>query len=503
MNYFKQVRSIILVSLFVLVSISNLFSQAYIEAKVINIDDGDTITVRFDFEGKEYVEDIRMVGMDTPELHYIPNRDEEGNGKEVEPQPYAYEATQELKKLIPLGTNIILELKGEDPEGSRGFYKRILAYIYLADPDQEQNLRDQGIITQDTDLNINVLMVKLGWATPFVLNPGAPEEWRHVREFSEAAKIAKEYGLGIWNEIEPLEIYPYEFRRFTKYGGKKNWCYFVGDLRTGMAYPKEEYINYSRQEIPPEYRVFFYSLDDIKKSKFTFSPRLCTEGYFTADLLRVIDGDSVEIVVHGNPGLKESIRLANTDTQETKFWGMSQGIIAEKGAELLASMLNGVNEVTIVLPYNTIAESRDRYGRILGYVFADNVDINLEMIKTGYSLLYLHYPEIKFFNEYVDAAEQAYADKKGAYAYYEPEKILENYQAGNLEKIMPYEFRALERIKRGHTDEYPYYVGDLDTLKAYAPKYYFEFVASTVIPPHRVFFSSKAEVQEAEFELIE
>jgi len=47
--------------------------------KVVDVYDGDTITVAFVFHGAKYIHKLRLAGIDTPELHprkSIPNRNE-------------------------------------------------------------------------------------------------------------------------------------------------------------------------------------------------------------------------------------------------------------------------------------------------------------------------------------------------------------------------------------------------------------------------------------------
>jgi len=86
--------------------------------KVINVVDGDTLDVDFPDDGKEYTR-VRLWGVDTPETH----------NPRTGPMYFGREAS-DFAKSLALGKEVTLYL---DPNRTRGYYGRLLAYVQLPD----------------------------------------------------------------------------------------------------------------------------------------------------------------------------------------------------------------------------------------------------------------------------------------------------------------------------------------------------------------------------------
>src|SRR4051812_2411578 len=131
-------------------------------ARVVRVVDGDTIRVATG--GGE--EDVRMLGIDTPETHR-PGVPIECGG----PQ-----ASRHLAALLPAGTAVALE---RDPGQDRvDRYGRLLAYVRLAD----------GRLAEDAQ-------VASGWATVYVFE-GRPVS--RDSELRRAMRAARAAGRGVW-----------------------------------------------------------------------------------------------------------------------------------------------------------------------------------------------------------------------------------------------------------------------------------------------------------------
>lgn len=89
--------------------------------------------------------------------------------------------------------------------------------------------------------------------------------------------------------------------------------------------------------------------------------------------IKITDGDTFSLSIKNKPVLK--IRLVAIDAPEKK---QEYG---SKCTDKLKNLLKG-NEIEII-NYGT-----DRYGRTLGRVIRDGVDVNLEMVKIGCAWLY-------------------------------------------------------------------------------------------------------------------
>lgn len=104
-----------------------------------------------------------------------------------------------------------------------------------------------------------------------------------------------------------------------------------------------------------------------------------------ADVVRVIDGDSLEVLAHPWPGWSKmaKVRVLDIDTPE-RSWRAScedEALLADLATEAAEELL-GERVVLVV-------EGRDSFGRILAHVvLEDGRDYGTEMIARGLALPY-------------------------------------------------------------------------------------------------------------------
>lgn len=124
--------------------------------------------------------------------------------------------------------------------------------------------------------------------------------------------------------------------------------------------------------------------------------------------VKVADDDAITILDAGNN--QHKIRLNGIDAPEK-----SQAF-GQKSREYLASLVSGK---TVFVVY----KSKDRYGRVLGNVFSDSVNVNLEMRRGGYAWRYKRYDFTSDFAEAVNQAEKSF-QKKSLFALTVGRKVL-------------------------------------------------------------------------------
>jgi endonuclease YncB( thermonuclease family) len=115
---------------------------------------------------------------------------------------------QMLEKMLtrPTGTRRGLFIRtADEPFDS---YGRVLAYIAPSYTNEE---REQ--LSAWERATFNLLMVRAGWAAPFVIYPSIPK-YPDLVMFHQAAKEAYLAGRGIWSD--PMVLTGYEFRMATK-----------------------------------------------------------------------------------------------------------------------------------------------------------------------------------------------------------------------------------------------------------------------------------------------
>ncbi len=119
-------------------------------------------------------------------------------------------------------------------------------------------------------------------------------------------------------------------------------------------------------------------------------------------VVRVIDGDTL-VVLRG--GVTERVRLLRIDAPERNEPGYRES------KEALRSLLKG-REVVIEFERPRL-EKRDRYGRLLAYVLADGVNVNVEMVRLGRARFWTKYGAGRLADEFRRAEAEARAARRG------------------------------------------------------------------------------------------
>lgn len=187
------------------------------------------------------------------------------------------------------------------------------------------------------------------------------------------------------------------------------------------------------------------------------------------NLVRIIDGDS--IIVDPPYEGEDSIRLIGIDCPETNYRWRSQGEYGEQAKEYLQTLIQ-VGDSILIVPDRDVW---DKYRRVLAYVFKDDVNINIEMVRAGMAVPYPIYPNFGHVSELRQAVIEARTNNRGVF-FSKPEL-----------KELPFEFRL--RIRRS----LPYkHVGDYTTKILYAPHEY-----PVVDIENRVFFYKRNNASKA------
>jgi micrococcal nuclease len=103
-------------------------------------------------------------------------------------------------------------------------------------------------------------------------------------------------------------------------------------------------------------------------------PRPTTFG--RAQVVRVVDGDTIRVRLDGHT---ERVRYIGVDTPESVKPGTPVQCYAKRAAAANAALVAG-RSVRLVGD----VEQRDRYGRLLAYVWRDKLLVNAELVRRGY-----------------------------------------------------------------------------------------------------------------------
>jgi micrococcal nuclease len=134
-------------------------------------------------------------------------------------------------------------------------------------------------------------------------------------------------------------------------------------------------------------------------------------------VVRVIDGDTIVVQVNGHP---ETVRLIGVDAPETKDPRKPVEYFGKEASRFTASLVKGQQ---VRLEIQTSPTSRDKYGRLLAYVFrqSDNLLVNKEIIRQGYRHAYTKYSfDRGRMGEFRATERSAREQKRGLWASDDP-----------------------------------------------------------------------------------
>jgi micrococcal nuclease len=123
-------------------------------------------------------------------------------------------------------------------------------------------------------------------------------------------------------------------------------------------------------------------------------------------VISVEDGDTIKVDMNGKT---ETIRFIGVDTPETKDPRKEVQCFGKSASNFTSSMLK---DSRVRLETDSLSTNRDRYNRLLRYVYKDNVLVNAEIVKEGYGFANTGFPFTKS-EEFQLYEKQAKNDNKG------------------------------------------------------------------------------------------
>jgi micrococcal nuclease len=129
-------------------------------------------------------------------------------------------------------------------------------------------------------------------------------------------------------------------------------------------------------------------------------------------ITQVVDGDTIKVALNGKT---ESLRLICVDTEESQPGSSKPVTAAGKEASEMAKKYfvtaNG-ELVKVDVEFDTddpveiaVEKHRDNYGRLLCYVYKDEENYNLKLIKEGWSPYFVKYGRSRLYHRQMTEAE--------------------------------------------------------------------------------------------------
>jgi len=127
-----------------------------------------------------------------------------------------------------------------------------------------------------------------------------------------------------------------------------------------------------------------------------------------------VDGDTIKVDMNGH---EETIRFVGVDTPETH---KPKTPVQCYGPEAAAYTRRRIGNQRVQLVSDSLSTDRDRYSRLLRYVYLpDGTNLDEELIRLGYGFYYPYFPFTKSGN-FLNAEQQAMSTHSGLWAKCHP-----------------------------------------------------------------------------------
>ncbi|GEM63177.1 thermonuclease [Sphingobacterium faecium NBRC 15299] len=148
---------------------------------------------------------------------------------------------------------------------------------------------------------------------------------------------------------------------------------------------------------------------------FIFSNSRAIAGYKEDPLYfkvkRVIDGDTFVIVDQHRKDVK--VRLIGIDAPETRK--TSKKPVGYYGQESKAYLKKLIDQKNVQLIFDV--GKKDRYGRLLAYVYVNRRFVNADLLRKGYAVTYTVPPNVKYAEYFVKLEQKARINETGLWKY--------------------------------------------------------------------------------------
>ena len=127
-----------------------------------------------------------------------------------------------------------------------------------------------------------------------------------------------------------------------------------------------------------------------------------------AKVVRVVDGDTIQVDING---YLYKVRYIGIDTPETVHPTKPVEYFGKEASEKNRELVEGKT----VLLEKDVSEV-DKYGRLLRYVWVDDMMVNAELVRLGYAQVVTYPPDVKYQEYFVQLQREAQEGGLGLWA---------------------------------------------------------------------------------------
>lgn len=128
--------------------------------------------------------------------------------------------------------------------------------------------------------------------------------------------------------------------------------------------------------------------------------------YGPYEVVRVVDGDTYKINIDGT---EQTVRLIGVDTPESVSSDESKNCVEGKDASVYVKNL--ITGKRVYLEYD--AGQTDKYGRVLAYVYYEDVQLEKILLEMGYARTMTIAPNVNYADEYAKIQAKARESNTG------------------------------------------------------------------------------------------
>lgn len=147
-----------------------------------------------------------------------------------------------------------------------------------------------------------------------------------------------------------------------------------------------------------------------KPSTKSMSSNSNSKNLVPAKVIRVVDGDTIKVDYKGK---EETVRFLLVDTPETHHPKLGVQPFGPEASQFTHKLLDG-KRIQLEL---AIGGGRDKYGRMLAYIYVNGKSVEEELLKNGLArVAYIYPPNTKYVDEYRAIQETAQKNAVGIWS---------------------------------------------------------------------------------------
>nr|WP_224749674.1 thermonuclease family protein [Polycladospora coralii] len=118
-------------------------------------------------------------------------------------------------------------------------------------------------------------------------------------------------------------------------------------------------------------------------------------------VIQIVDGDTIKVNINNQ---EESVRLLLVDTPETSHPKLGKQPLGDEAKAFTTKMVENADEIKLEFDQT----KRDKYDRLLAYVYVDEKSLQEELLRHGLArVAYVYEPNTKYVDEYRTLEKEA------------------------------------------------------------------------------------------------